>query len=62
MIDIHEGSLEYEQRTFSLYKADKQERLNQPKVNTPEYKAMRWRDLERRKGVMKIFTANELHT
>ncbi|MGH9425226.1 MAG: hypothetical protein ACRD2L_02850, partial [Terriglobia bacterium] len=47
---------------FSLYKADKQERLNQPKVNTPEYKAMRGRDLDRRKRVMEIFAANELHT
>jgi hypothetical protein len=53
---------EYEQRTFSLYKADKQERLNKLKVNTPDYRAMRGRDLERRKRVMKIFTANELHT
>ena len=33
---------------FSLYKADKQERIDQPKANTPEYKAMRVRDLERR--------------
>ena len=47
---------------FSLYKADKQERLNQPKVNTPEYKAMRGRDLDRRERVMEIFAANELHT
>ena len=47
---------------LSLYKADKHERLNQPKVNTPEYKAMRGRDLERRERVMEIFAANELHT
>jgi hypothetical protein len=29
----------------SLYDADKQERIDQPKVNTAEYKAMRARDL-----------------
>jgi hypothetical protein len=52
---------EYEQRTFSLCKADKQERLNKPKVNTPDYRAMRGRDIEQRKRVMKIFAANELH-
>ena len=45
---------------LSLYEADKQERLNQPKVNTPEYNAMRGRDLERRERVVKIFAANEL--
>jgi hypothetical protein len=39
---------------LSLYKAEKQERLNQPKVNTPEYNAMRGRDLERRERVMKF--------
>lgn len=33
---------------FSLYKADRQERIDQPNANTPEYKAMRVRDLERR--------------
>ena len=32
----------------SLYEADKQERVNQPRVNTAEYKAMRVRDLEER--------------
>ena len=47
---------------LSLYEADKQERLNQPKVNTPEYNAMRGRDLERRERVMEIVAANELYT
>src|ERR1044071_5432206 len=47
---------------ISLYKADKQERINQPRANTTEYKAMRARDLERRKCVMEIVASNELHT
>ena len=46
----------------SLYEADKQERVNQPRANTAEYKAMRVRDLERRVHVMKLVAANELHT
>jgi hypothetical protein len=46
----------------ALYKADRQERVNQPKVNTPAYKAMRVRDLKRRKRVMELVAANELHT
>jgi hypothetical protein len=46
----------------SLYKADRQERVNQPKDNTPEYKAMRARDLERRQRVIEIVVAKELHT
>jgi len=46
----------------SLFKADKQERINQPKANTAEYKAMRVRDLERRKCVMELVAANKLHT
>src|SRR5688572_1934187 len=44
----------------TLYKADKQERINQPKANTPEYKAMRVRDLQRRERVMAIAVANGL--
>jgi hypothetical protein len=47
---------------LSLYKADREERVNQPKANTPEYIAMRRRDLERRQRVMKIVTADELST
>jgi len=47
---------------LSLYKADKQERVNQPKGNTPDYKAMRKRDVVRRERVMEIAAANELHT
>ena len=47
---------------FSFYQADKQERVNQPKANTPEYKAMRKRDVERRERVMEMVAANELLT
>ena len=47
---------------LSLYKADRQERVEQPKANTPAYKAMRWRDLERRLRVMEIAGAGEMHT
>ncbi|HZJ23898.1 MAG TPA: hypothetical protein VFD54_11350 [Anaerolineales bacterium] len=46
----------------SLYEADKQEHINQPKANTAEYTAMRIRDLERRERVMELVTANKLHT
>ena len=46
----------------SLYRADKQERIKQPKANTAEYKAMRVRDLERREYVMELVAANHLHT
>ena len=51
-----------DQELLSLYKADKQERVNQPKANTPEYKAMRRRDLERRQQIMEIVAAEELNT
>jgi len=46
----------------SLYKADKQERVNQPRGNTVEYKAMRARDHARRERVLNMFAANELTT
>ena len=46
----------------SLYKADKQERINQPRANTPEYKAMRARDLGRRERVMAMASADRLQT
>jgi hypothetical protein len=46
----------------SLYKADKQERINQLKANTAEYRAMRVRDLERRERVMELVAANKLNT
>jgi hypothetical protein len=46
----------------SLYEADKQERINQPRANTIEYRAMRIRDLERRERVIEIVEANELST
>jgi hypothetical protein len=46
----------------SLYRADKQERINQPEANTPEYRAMRARDLQRRQRAMAIAEANGLQT
>ena len=46
----------------SLYEADRQERINQPKGNTAEYKSMRARDLVRCELVIKIIEADELHT
>ena len=39
---------------LSLYQADRQEHSRAPKVNTPEYRAMRARDLGRRVRVMEI--------
>jgi hypothetical protein len=45
-----------------LYKSDKEERINQPRANTPEYRAMRAQDLERRERVRELVEANELHT
>ena len=45
-----------------LYEADKQERIDQPRVNTTEYKAIRARDMERRGRVMEIVAAKGLHT
>jgi len=47
---------------LSLYEADRHERVKQPKVNTPEYKAMRARDLQRRERVMEIVSEDKLHT
>jgi hypothetical protein len=44
---------------FSLYNADRQEHASQAKVNTPEYKAMRTRDFQRRERVREIVTQNE---
>jgi hypothetical protein len=46
----------------SLYKADKQERIDQPRANTTAYKAMRARDLQRRECVMAIAAANGMQT
>ena len=45
-----------------LYQADKQERVDQPRANTPEYKAMRIRDLQRREQVMAIANSDGLQT
>jgi len=50
------------QELVSLYEADRQERLNQPTAPTPEYKAMRARDLQRRLRVMEVVAANQLST
>jgi hypothetical protein len=47
---------------LSLYEADKQERIDQPKANTPAYKAMRARDLARRERVTEMAAAKELST
>jgi len=46
---------------LSLYEADRHEHANQAKVNTPAYKAMRARDLQRRQRVLEMFGAGELH-
>ena len=46
---------------LSLHRADRDERVNQPKANTPEYIAMRSRDFERRQRVKEIVAADELH-
>lgn len=46
----------------SLYQADQQERVHQPRANTPEFKAMRMRDLQRRERVMAIAKSNGLQT
>src|ERR1044071_5325175 len=45
-----------------LYEAERRERVNQPKVNTPEYQAMRARDLERREKVLQMIVNRNLHT
>lgn len=50
------------QELVTLYEADREEHANQSEANTPEYKAMRVRDLERRERVMKLVSANELQT
>lgn len=47
---------------LALYKADRYEHANQAKLNTPEYKAMRARDLERRQRVLEMAAANELQS
>lgn len=54
-------SINVNNELLSLYEADRQERVNQPVVNTPEYQAMRARDLQRRERVMELVAANELH-
>ena len=46
----------------SLYEADKEERINQRKVNTLAYTSMRTRDLQRRERVMEMSAANQLIT
>lgn len=50
---------EMNEELLSLYKQDRHEHSNQAKVNTPEYKAMRARDMQRRERVMGIVTQSE---
>jgi hypothetical protein len=45
----------------SLYEADRQERVNQPRANSREYRAMRARDLKRRQHVMEWVASGQLH-
>jgi hypothetical protein len=45
-----------------LYEADRNERVHQPKVNTPQYKAMRVRDSERREQILQMVANGDLHT
>lgn len=47
---------------LALYEADRQERVNQPQAPTPEYWAMRARDLTRREQVVALVAANALDT
>lgn len=47
---------------LALYQADRYEHANQAKFNTPEYKAMRARDLDRRERVLEMAAANELQS
>lgn len=44
----------------SLYEADRYEHAHQAKVNTPDYNAMRARDLARRERVMQLVNENAL--
>ncbi len=48
------------QELLSLYQSDRTEHANQAKLNTPEYKAMRARDRQRRQRVMEIVSQEEL--
>jgi hypothetical protein len=43
---------------LSLYQSERQEHASQAKVNTPEYKSMRARDLHRREHIIQIVTKN----
>jgi hypothetical protein len=45
-----------------LYAADRDERVNQPKLGTPEYRAMRQRDQERRDAVQRLVADGRLQT
>jgi hypothetical protein len=47
---------------LTLYQADRQEHAAPAKVNSPEYKSMRARDLQRRQRVMELVAENMLHT
>lgn len=47
---------------FDLYAADRSERLNHPKLGTPEYQALRVRDQARRDSVRRLLEAGALQT
>lgn len=63
---ISNGALELiklmNEELLALYQADKYEHAHQAKFNTPEYKAMRARDLERRRRVIEMAAHNVLQT
>jgi hypothetical protein len=46
---------------LALYEADRQERIDMPRVSTPEYQGMRARDLSRRERVMELVADVQLH-
>jgi hypothetical protein len=44
---------------LTLYQSDRQEHASQAKVNTPEYRAMRARDIQRRERVLEVMARSE---
>jgi hypothetical protein len=62
MIALYHYDHPMDDELLSLYEADRQERVNQPKANTTEYKAMRARDLQRRERVMELASAGALQS
>ena len=47
---------------LDLYAADRSERLNHPKLGTPEYKTLRTHDRERRDAVQRLLARGALQT